>query len=250
MDNVLVLSPRHMTVALQFSFNSERQLPHWMAERGIETVDDHEARKTQFIPGRQFITPWHEKDANTVSPLSIVDGLLEADYHLAEVVGQKRLRAKGKGHYFMARYGFARNVPGIDHPRFGGYLKQIISESRRLTDHVLWRARGFDNTMTPEGVQIDTQSNVSLNFEARNPLYENGNVNRPITKWQLDEQGARIGDKPIPIAATHYLLVEDGQIELVEAAKVVFTGEPDSSKNETSATNAAQVAQPTELANA
>jgi len=56
---------------------------------------------------------------------------------------------------------------------------------------------------------------VSVNLEARQPLFRPDG--QPVTVWQKDENGKRVGDAPLPLKGDYCLHIVGDAVQLVTA---------------------------------
>jgi len=78
-----------------------------------------------------------------------------------------------------------------------------------------WRGRSFFNPFCKNGEEIPVQRAVSVNLEARQPLFRPDG--QPVTVWQKDENGKRVGNTPLPLKADYCLRIMGDVIQLVTA---------------------------------
>lgn len=91
----------------------------------------------------------------------------------------------------------------------------IRTELRSICEATMWRVRSFSNPLYKNGEEIPDQRAVSINLEARQPLFRPDG--QPVTVWQNDENGKRVGDAPLPIKADYCLRIVGGAVSLMTA---------------------------------
>lgn len=73
-----------------------------------------------------------------------------------------------------------------------------------ICETALWRVRAFSNPFYIEGEEVDGVRAISINCEARVPLFlPNG---QPVVARRKDAQGNKIGD-PVPIEPSGILTI-------------------------------------------
>jgi hypothetical protein len=146
-------------------------------------------------------------------------GELEASgYEMVDDLYKERIDAKdprGKKSYHMVRFLFARREFVELSDKFKKVRDIIRAELRSICEAAIWRVRLFSNPFYKNGKEIPDQRVVSVNLEARTPLFRPDG--QPITIWQKDENGKRVGDAPLPLKADYRLRIIDDTVQLVKA---------------------------------
>ncbi|MBI2035674.1 MAG: hypothetical protein HYT12_03245 [Candidatus Liptonbacteria bacterium] len=146
-------------------------------------------------------------------------GELEASgYEMVYGFYKMRIDAKdprGKRSYHMVRYLFARREFVELSDEFKKVRDVIRAELRSICESAMWRVRAFLNPFYKNGEEIPGERAVSINLEARQPLFRPDG--QPVTVWQKDENGERVGDAPLPLKAAYYLRIVGGAVQLATA---------------------------------
>jgi hypothetical protein len=205
-----------LKVTLQFSMSHGNQVPRWVSWIKPETFADRESRKTAFVPGEQFLVP--EEDAsgrgvNDVSLVGIIDDLEGAGYVLTEAVAQERLANRpGVPPYAMVRYTFYRYDLARRTNDFLRNEANIMRDLQEFLELATWRVRGFRNPYFQDnGTVLEGSFGISINMEARNPLYVGNDKARPQVRWQKDASGERIGDAPVQVTPGCFVGIIDDE---------------------------------------
>ena len=111
----------------------------------------------------------------------------------------------------MVRYVFFQK----EHAYFSPRLEDTEARRRAhtslswATKSAMWRVRAYRN---PNDQDTHGQYWMSVNLEARTPYL--GKDGQPVTVWEKDEHGKRVGDAPKPLTAKHSVIVEDGSLQI------------------------------------
>lgn len=198
-------------VALQFSFSNPDVIPSMVKQQEKETKEKRMARKSQ-LSGFLAIRPTEK--------CSLVEFLveLERQYELVDAFYEERIHGKdprGRRTYHMVRFLFARREfveISDEFERVRGSIRTALSE---MCHKAMWRIRAFSNPFYKDGEEILGQHAMSINLEARQPLFHpNG---QPVVAWQKDESGKRVGDAPLPLKPEYFLRVVDDTVQLMTA---------------------------------
>ena len=112
----------------------------------------------------------------------------------------------------MVRFLFARRE-FVDLSEEFKVVRDIISkELRSICEVAMWRVRTFLNPFYKDGEEVIGYRAISVNLESRKPLFcPDG---QPVTVWQKDEKGNRVGDAPLPLKPDYCLRVKDNTVQL------------------------------------
>ena len=203
-------------VSVQFSFSNPEVIPVLVRHRNNETHEEHKERdvRKNHASGRLVIEP-----TERCAVANILDGIESAGYELVDALYQERVDPKdptGRRRYHMVRFQFAPRPAVQISTEFKTIREQIRLEFQDICETAQWRVRAFLNPFYQNGEEISGKNAVSINCEARNPLfYPDG---KPILVWRKDERGNRIGDAPmLPMANRDFLIANDGEVILVVA---------------------------------
>lgn len=190
-------------VMLQFSFSNVRALPAGLFEKEQETLDELTARRSG-VKGVQFIEPIQD-----VSLFQFLLDLVKAGYVLVDAFFQMRSSARGQ-QYPVVRFIFAAKESARRDGEFARHKQNAENALLQMCQEAMWRVRAFLNPFFKDGLLVDGQHAISINLEARNPLLD-GEGN-PLMRWEKDENGEKVGDKPFPLEPKLFLHIDDGNI--------------------------------------
>lgn len=203
-------------VTLQFSMSDGNQVPRWVMWIAPEKPSLRDSRKI-VTPGEQFLFPDEDatgRDVNDVSLVGVVEDLIAANYLLVEAIAQKRLHHKNAGQsYAMVRYTFYRKEFALQSLEFLQHEAAIMRDLKEFLELALWRVRGFQNPYVDKDCNVLANTYaISINMEARNPLFIANDKSRPQVRWQTDAAGDRVGDAPLPLTAGCFVGTIGGEI--------------------------------------
>jgi hypothetical protein len=91
----------------------------------------------------------------------------------------------------------------------------IRTELRNICEAALWRVRAFLNPLHENGEEVPGQRAMDISLVARQPiLCPDG---QPVTVWQRDATGKRVGEAPLPLKAEYCLRIVSDVVRLVTA---------------------------------
>ena len=200
-------------VMLQFSFSNCKAIPISVKRLNRESKEERVQRKIHPSNGVMVIEPTEK-----CSLAEFLGDLEAAGYELVDGFYKERIDAKDPGNkrtYHMVRFFFARRE-----------FAELFDESRTVRDNIrielqnmcegaLWRVRSFSNPFYGKGEEIFNQCAMSINLEARQPLFRPDG--QPVTVWQKDENGKRVGEAPLPLKADYRLRILGDVVSLVAA---------------------------------
>ena len=206
-------------VTLQFSMSHGNQVPRLVTWIKPECFAERSLRKAAAVPGEQFLIPENDasgRGVNDVSLIYVVDDLIAAGFTLVEAIAQERSSNKaGAPAYAMVRYSFYRNELAKHSSDFLQNMANIVRDLQEFLELALWRVRGFRNLYFQEdGTVMDGAYGISVNMEARNPLFVGNDMTKPQVRWQKDANGDRVGDAPLPVVPGSYVSVIDNEVSL------------------------------------
>lgn len=197
-------------VALQFSFSNPKAIPVSVKRLGSETPEERNERKNHSS-GTMVIEP-----TENCSLIDFLDELKGAGYEMVDALYKERIDPKdprGRRMYHMVRFLFARHE-FVDLSEEFKAMRDIISrELRGICEVVMWRVRVFLNPFYKGGEEIIGHHTISVNFESRRPLFRPDG--QPVTVWQKDEKGNRVGNAPLPLKPDCCLRVKDNTLQLM-----------------------------------
>lgn len=187
-------------IAIQFSFSNPNAIPPSVKHRKPETLEEREERKSHAT-GKLIIPP-----TENCSIAEFLGELEATGYEMVDAFYKERIDPKdphGKRTYHMVRFLFASSefVENL-HEEFLNARGIIRTDLAEMARTALWRVRAFLNPLYKDGEEITEQCAISINLEARKPLFNPDGT--PVTMWQKDEKGERVGNAPIPFQAKHH----------------------------------------------
>ena len=137
----------------------------------------------------------------------------QVGYELVDAFYKPRIDRESGRTYHMVRFVFAHH----DCVNLSDEFKRVRNTIRVALDEVcisaMWRVRAFVNPFFKNGARCDDQFALSLNFEARKPLFlPNG---QPVVVWQRDASGEKVGEAPLPLKAKVAVRVQGQAVQLV-----------------------------------
>lgn len=199
-------------VAIQFSFSNPDVIPSSVKRLNRETQEERVERKNHSS-GVVVIEPTEK-----CSSVEFLGELEAAGYEMVDAFYKERIDPKdprGKRTYHMVRFLFARHKFVELSDEFKKVRDVIRAELRSICESAMWRVRSFSNPFYKNGEEIPDQRTVSINLEVRQPLFRPDG--QPVTVWQKDENGERVGDAPLPLKASYCLHIVDDAIQLTMA---------------------------------
>lgn len=198
-------------VTLQFSFSNGGVVPVTIRRLPEETIEERVARKSYPSNGVMAIFPTEK-----CSLAEFVEELKAMGYELGDASYKKRMDGKdyrGNKKYYMVRFVFARHEFAHLSDETKKLREIFYAELQRICEEAHWRVRAFLNPWYKNGEEVSGQHVISINMEGRRPLFEADDPTRPVTKWQRDEKGRKIGVAPLPLQPECELHVFQGTID-------------------------------------
>lgn len=200
------------TIAIQFSFSNPDVIPATVRRLNRETKEERVVRKS-YSSGVMVIEPTEK-----CSLVEFLGELETAGYEMVDAFYKQRIDAndpRGKRSYHMVRFLFARRGFVELFDEFRKVRDVIRAELQSICESAIWRVRLFSNPFYKNGEEIPFQRAVSINLEVRQPLFcPDG---QPVTVWQKNEKGKRVGDTPIPFKADYCLRIAGDAVSLTTA---------------------------------
>jgi hypothetical protein len=206
---VVALNGTVRLVALQFSFSNSDAIPVSVKHLDRETQEERMERKS-YLSGVMVIKPTEK--------CFLAEFLVEleaAGYEMVDAFYKERIDGKdprGKRTYHTVRFLFARREFAELSDEFKKVRHTVRVELMSICESAMWRIRSFLNPFYKNGEEISDQRAVSINLEVRQPLFRPDG--QPVTMWQKDEKGRRVGDAPLPIMADYCLRIVNDAISL------------------------------------
>jgi len=201
--DVVFLEKDVRMIMLQFSFSNPNVIPSCVRRLNQETQDELLDRKSRSN-GILVIKP-----TERCFLAGFIKDLNMSEYEIVDSFYKKRIDAKdsnGKNKYHTVRFLFARREFAEVSNDFKKVRPIISTELRKICETAMWRVRLFFNQFYKDGKDINGQYALSINLEARQPFYcPDG---QPVTVWQKDEKGKRVGKSPLPLKAEYELRIK------------------------------------------
>ncbi|MCD4705697.1 hypothetical protein K8R61_01305 [bacterium] len=194
-------------VTLQFSFSNRNIIPKIIKKISNEKQEERVERK-KMKNGIQVINP-----TPNVSLLIFVKQLKEAGYELVDAIYQERINGNANSNYHMVKFIFSRHECAKPSENFQKYSAELDKICRQA----LWRVRACLNPFYKEGEEIEGKNFVSINMEVRTPIVSS--KGELIQKWEKDEKGKKVGEKPLPLFPDYFLSVKGEEIKLTRVVK-------------------------------
>lgn len=192
-------------VGLQFSFSNPDVIPATLKRTTPETQVQHETRKSRGT-GVMVIQPVLD-----VSIAQFPADLEAAGFELVDAFYQARRDDNGRV-YHMVRFLFVRKEHVQVSPEFQSRQAEVRSALDSIVLKAMWRVRAFDNPFYHQGEEVLGARMLSVNLEARNPLFQpNGEPVRVRAKDPIT--GQKIGE-PQPLRAGKQLVMSDSRVTI------------------------------------
>lgn len=207
------VAPSVRVIALQFSFSNADFVPKSVRQQGRESAQEQRAREN-LSTGELVIDPHEDADL-----IQFVEQVGLNGYELVDAFHQPRDDQHNPRRAFqMVRFVFLRREHVRSTAAFIQTRATLLNEMIEMCEQALWRVRVYLNPLIIDGRRVIGENAVSINLDARKPLFTNG---ERVAIWRRDEHGQKIGDAKVPIQATHEIHFRDNAIELVPAAAPV-----------------------------
>ena len=190
-------------IILQFSFTNSGVVPQMIKNVGRETLYGYNIRKSRLTNGIMVIEP-----VENCSLSDFIEELKDAGYEMVDAFHQERINPKpySMKTYHMVRFTFASHEFVNISDDFKKKRDDIYVALTEMCSTAMWRVRAFSNPFYKDGEEIHGQRVLSINMEARKPLFHPDG--QPIMVWQKDENGRRIGSAPVQITPEYSLTLD------------------------------------------
>lgn len=193
-------------IVLQFSFSNEAAIPANIRRATDETPTERSERKANHS-GREILPA-----TMNVGLGSLTSETEHQSFRLVDAFAKERIHAKGspgQKKYWTVRYVFAAAEIFRPSEKQAELEAAAIPALVEMTTSAMWRVRAFDNPFYQGGEVVEGRT-LSINCEVRTPLRRPDGS--PVTIWQKDAAGERVGDKPLPIEPDQILSLTEGLI--------------------------------------
>ena len=188
-------------VIFQFSFKNAKYVPGSVRMVMPETYDEARARKERAAGGEPVIPL-----TDNVSLLEFPNDLEESGYKLVGALHKPR------DYKDIVRYTFARKEKATSREEFLARRDAVFDDLTEIFRTVIWRTRGFLNPYFLEGEPTDEHV-FQVCLGARKPLLRSDGT--PVTVWQKDKNGERVGKAPLPLTPDCRLRVINGVVDFL-----------------------------------
>lgn len=198
-------------VVVQFSFGNGDLVP-LVLQRRLESESKAQARKAASPNGTMILPPTDETAIE-----NLVDDLA-GDYTLVSAFYERRQDTRQakekKPYYHVVRFTFARKELANVSEDFAKLAPSLSYELFELCRCAFWRARAYLNPRVKDGLIVDGEHILSLNFEARKEVIQSDG--QPVTVWLRDSQGRKIGNQPQVLKPKAVLRIVQGHPDLAD----------------------------------
>ncbi len=199
-------------ISMQFNFSNPSVIPPKVKCLDKETPEERTIRKSRST-GVMVIEP-----TEGCSIVQFLEELKRAGYELVDAGYKQRIDAKdpkGKRMYYMTRFIFVRSELVESSDEFKAMQGILCAELQQICEDALWRVRAYNNPFYKNDEEVPGQHAVSLNFEARQPLFHPDG--QTVMIWQKDAENRRVGTAPLPLKGKYHLNIVDHAVQLVTA---------------------------------
>lgn len=190
-------------VALQFRFPKASAIPQFLWQM-VRKVSRH--GKPASATGTRVISP-----TEGTSAIAVLEDLDALKYTMVDAICEERRNEGGAdGVHYVIRFVFAAPSSGMK-PSLTFVRRQSIirRELQEIAESALWRVKAFANPFMQGGYVVDGATAANIVFDGRQPFVQGDG--QPVTVWQRDATGERIGDAPIPLAPRFHLRAPMGK---------------------------------------
>lgn len=203
-DMSFPLTQKDRMLTLQFSFPNDDAVPIGLRSLGAEDGATAAKRKlAKAAPNGKDLLDGNFPERTSLSELP--SGLARNDFVLVNASYQKRQDQHDKSKtYHMIRFTFVRKcfeeTDDEQLKKFLPFRGLALSELQGVCELALWRVRLFRNPYFKDGTVSPSETMISINLEARVPLFERNNVTlcilpecQPKFSMRLTNDEIRIG---------------------------------------------------------
>ena len=194
-------------IAVQFSFSNPEAIPdsvrRLQPETEIESIKRH--HKNETGDGYLILKP-----TENCSLVKLPGGLAEDGYNLVDAFYQERLR-RGRS-YHMVRFLFSREPARVANPDYNNFMQtqgRAVNafDFNEMCSCSMWKGQVFSNLFYGNGGKATSERVVNIALVARKPLFRPDGT--PVMVWKKNENGERVGDKPVPLHPEYYLNIKE-----------------------------------------
>ena len=208
---MVILDRNVRRVMLQFSFSNPEIIPISMRRKTqSEPLSfDHKTRPN----GTLVINPTEK-----CSLAGFIRELEMSGYEIVDAFYRKRIDSRdsgGKKKYHMVRFIFVRHESSELSDEFIKRRNIVQTELLNICSAALWRVKLFKNKFYKDDREICGQHALSINLDARQPLFcPDG---QPVKIWKKDDKGKRVGEAPLPLKADYRIGIDKNILSLMVA---------------------------------
>lgn len=147
-------------VLLQFAFSNLKYIPSCLKQKSEKTPKESSA-----VKGEQCLNATED-----VGVAGFITDLKDADYQLVDSYYQ--IRSRNGQQYAVVCFLFAEKEQASVSDEFKKMRPDIEQALLHMCESAMWRARAFLNPFFREGRIIDDVYALSVNLEARKPLFD------------------------------------------------------------------------------
>ena len=140
---------------------------------------------------------------------------ITAGYELADA--KQQLRRNDRGDYdHVVRYLFVKREFLVESPELIEFAtkRDNILAGLWVLCGCMWRTQVYQNPFYKEDGEVaDDCVALSVNLKEREELFRPDG--QPVTVWQKDEKGNRVGDAPLPLKANYRLRIAEDTVSLL-----------------------------------
>ena len=193
-------------VMLQFSFSNPDHVPSFIFDRRKETADESNTRQEhKALSNTDGLIPKPYPTSVMLEGLPM--SLLEANWVMVDGFFQRRINPKNPdASYNTVRFSFVQesNVDKTAEQKLfqRHFMPVVFCELQEIVQLALWRLRMYNNQHYSNGAAAPGQRALSINLEARQPLYES------------DGRSSKYNGKPV-VAEKKLVLNTRGEFNLI-----------------------------------
>ena len=197
-------------ISLRFAFSNSKIIPECVREKISTRLPSSFLQEQPNVQGVMFLDP-----VEKVGCLPFLRDLKGRDYILVDSFYEAKKRTHGK-EYFLVRFDFASLDYAYTDDRFDREQRPKLEKALyNLFRESMWRVRAFLNPFYEEGQILENQCAISINLEARYPLFDK--FGQRCREWEKDEFGQPTGDAPVKVHPKLFLRIKKGDIKIAHS---------------------------------
>jgi len=202
------LTDKTRLIVVQLIFSNPEAIPRTVDTRPDETQT--EALNRVFLPTTPMVIP----PLSGCSLGEFEDSLEREGYILVDAFHKTRVNVElgARERYETVRYIWARREFAEVTEDFRKKRPHISQEFSRIMKGTMWTVKAHINPFFVNGMSVPEQEVLTVVLAKRQPLFQPDG--KPITVWQRDRNGQRVGTAPQPIRPFSSLVVQDGDVDV------------------------------------